>query len=315
MDLSIIIVSRNTGEMLRRCLASLSAGTGGLACEVVVVDNASRDGSPEVVRTEFPRALLIANDTNAGFGRACNQGMARTTGEYILLLNADTQVVGTAIPTMVAFMRAHAEVGALGCRLLNADGSFQASCRRFPTLRTEVWERTGLSRLFPRSPLFAAYRMAGADFGQAQEVDQLMGACLLLRRAALEAVGPMDEGFFLYYEEVDLCFRLKQAGWKIYYLPEAQVIHHGGQSSQQELGPALVALTRSTERFFAKHYGCAAALLLRLLTIVEMGWRLPYWAGVFLCAPSRRAEASRWFRGYLRVLAVSLIPRTPQTEP
>jgi len=113
VDLSIIIVSRNTGEMLRRCLASLSAGTGGLACEVVVVDNASRDGSADMVRTEFPRALLIENDTNAGFGRACNQGMARTTGEYALLLNADTQVVGTAIPTMVAFMRAHPEVGAL----------------------------------------------------------------------------------------------------------------------------------------------------------------------------------------------------------
>jgi len=235
-DLAVVIVSYNCREALRECLRALPTGH-----EVVVVDNASADGSAALVRAEFPAVTLIANDTNRGFAAACNQGIRATTAPFILLLNPDTVVTATAWETLAAVLRAEPQVGACGPRILNPDGSPQISCRRFPT-----WWRMSLAELGLRRFYHVAQPRA--------EVEQLMGACLLLRRAALEQIGLLDERFFLYFEEVDLCLRLHQAGWRVRFVPGAAIVHQGGQSSRHDRAAARAHRYRSLFEFYRKHY-------------------------------------------------------------
>src|ERR1700722_13610608 len=223
-SLCIIIVSYNVRDRLRDCLRDLSGQ------RVIVVDNASSDSSAAMVRAEFPAVELIANTDNRGFAAACNQGIAASTEEFILILNPDTLATPAALQALLDVMRAEPHAGACGPRIVNPDGSLQPSCRRFPTLPRLLLDEFGLGKLFPRSKFFGDYRMTWWAHDQLREVDQLMGAALLLRRAALEQVGTFDERFFMYFEEVDLCLRLRDAGWKVLFVPAAKVIHHGGQS-------------------------------------------------------------------------------------
>ncbi len=233
MDLSIIIVTWNSEKYIRNCLDSILLSTGDLRYEIILVDNASTDQTTNIVEGMYPQVKLIQNRKNAGYAKANNQGMVESQGVYLLLLNPDTEVLENALISMLQFMEENTRVGALGPQLLNPDRTIQPSCREFPTYATLIWEFTGLSRIFPKSRIFSRWRMGYFEFNQKREVDQPMGSCLLLRRATLQDVGIFDENFPMFFNDADLCYRIKQVGWKIYYYPYAQVLHHKGAATRQ----------------------------------------------------------------------------------
>ncbi|MER3457620.1 MAG: glycosyltransferase family 2 protein, partial [Chloroflexota bacterium] len=229
VTLSIIIVNWNTRDLLAACLESiersLSSDDGAgmkLQAEIIVVDNGSTDGTVEMLRRDYPDVRLIENRHNVGFARANNQGLAASRGRYLLLLNTDAFLRGPALARLVRFMEEHPEAGVVGPRLYFGDGTLQHSCYAFPTLATEFYGAVGLDRLFPRSRLFGRYRLGYWDMRDVREVDVVMGACLMARREVFEQIGGLDERFFMYSEEVDWCYRARQAGWRIYYVPQAE---------------------------------------------------------------------------------------------
>lgn len=265
MDLSIIVVNWNTKELLSKCLKLVYDTVTSLEFELFVVDNASQDGSAVMVKELFPQALLIENGENVGFSRANNQAIKESSGRYILLLNTDTFVTKGTIEQMVAFMDAHPETGAAGCRLYFPNGQLQLSCSSFPTLFTEFCLATSLDKLFPSSPFFGRYRMNYWDFNDVREVDVVLGAFMIIRRRVIEQVGLLDETFFMYSEEVDWCYRIKEGGWKIYYVPYAEATHIWGGSVEQIKADMFVEMYRSRIAFFQKYYGWISVLGLKLL--------------------------------------------------
>ncbi len=254
LDLSISIVSYNTRELLRNCLKSIFETTKGIEFEVIIVDNNSRDGSQEMVAKEFPQVKLIANDSNRGFAGANNQAIKESKGRHILLLNSDTIVLEDTLEICCSFMDEHLEIGLLGCKLLNPDGTLQHSCRGFPSFLTLFFESTFLDQIFPRHGVIGRYQMRYWDHDEIREVDQPMGAFMMVRREAIEEVGYMDEGYFMFFEEVDWCYRIKDKGWKIVFIPQAEIIHYGGQSIRKAQLSMFFAWHKSRLRFFAKRY-------------------------------------------------------------
>jgi N-acetylglucosaminyl-diphospho-decaprenol L-rhamnosyltransferase len=231
IDLSIVILNWNVRELLDRCLASLRSDH--YALEIIVVDNASHDDSVTMVRAKYPQVTLIVNTGNRGFTGGNNQGIEASHGRYVLVLNPDTEVLADALDRLVRYLDDHPEVGVLGPQLLNPDRSIQSSRRRFPTLATAFFESTWLQGLAPRG-ILTHYYMDDVPLDHAHEVDWLNGAGTVFRREVIDQVGGYDaQNFFMYSEELDLCRRVKEAGWKIVYLPEARVIHYVGQSSDQ----------------------------------------------------------------------------------
>ena len=300
MDLSIIIVNWNTSDLLARCLSSLEQeafGDVAPQCEVFVVDNASTDGSRQRVRDEFLWVSLIENEKNLGFAQANNLALAQAQGEFVLLLNSDTRLLPGALQALLAFMAAHPPAGACGARLLNADGSLQPSCQPMLTPEREFWRLSFLDMLLPR----ATYRMASWPVDQPRQVEIIKGACLLLRRAALDQIGRLDEAYFMYTEEVDLCYRLAQAGWELWWVPQAQVIHYGGASSRQAAEAMYLQLYRSKVQFYRKFGGERRARRFKRLV------RLAYWprlaaATLVTLTTSRLANETRIYRQLLAEL-------------
>jgi len=317
VDLSVVIVSWNVRELLRRCLQSVvyspqssvlsrtQDDDQGLRTEIIVVDNASSDGSVEMVRAEFPQVRLIANERNLGFTRGNNQGLALSRGRYVLFLNPDTEVVGDALATMVHYMDDHPDVGALGPLLRYPDGSVQSSRRRFPTLGTALFESTLLELWWPGNPWARRYRMADWPDDVEQEVDWVVGACLLARREVLDQVGGFDEGFFMYSEEMDLCRRIKAAGWRVVYLPSAQVIHHEGKSSEQVVPARHIHFQTSKVRYFRKYHGSWAAEVLRLFLLITYVYQMVEEGLKWLLGHKRPLRAAR-VRAYWQVLCSGL---------
>jgi hypothetical protein len=260
-DVSIILVNWNTRDLLLRSLQSIEDTKGGLDVEVIVVDNASADDSVAQARSRFPGAIIIQNEDNTGFSQANNQGMAVATAPFFLLLNTDAFLHAGALDHMLEHMHSQQRAGALGCKLVYEDGSLQRSCNSFPTVATELWQALFLDRLFPQSKIFGKYTLSYWDMNDAREVDVVMGACMLLRREAIDQVGGFDTGFFMYSEEVDLCYRLRQAGWQVRYTPDATVTHIWGGSSRKVPRETFLRLYASRVRFFRKHYGPAATAL------------------------------------------------------
>ncbi len=266
IDLTIIIVSWNVRDLLRRCLRSIqdsALATGNLQVEIIVVDNASSDGSPEMVVAEFPDVHLVVNAENRGFTAANNQGLALSRGRFLLLLNPDTEVVGDALSAMVRYMETHPEVGAVGPQLRYPDGSLQSSRRRFPTFATALVESTVIQEWWTDNRILRRYYMADTSDDAVQPVDWLVGACLMVRREVVEQVGGLDEGFFMYSEELDWCRRIKNAGWTVVYLPDAVVVHHEGKSSEQAVAARHIHFHSSKVRYFTKHHGRLAGEALR----------------------------------------------------
>lgn len=289
--LSVVVVSWNVEKLLRRCLqtldqeiADLSKGGAKNAVEVFVVDNNSADGSVAMAAVEYPQFNLIANNSNLGFAIANNQAMKRSRGKYVLLLNPDTEIIPGALGKLIQFLDGTPEAGVVAPQLLNSDGSIQRSCREFPTFQGMLYELLGLSKMFPSHPIFGRYKMLEFDHSFAREVDQPEGACLLVRRSVIDAIGMLDEGFFMLFEEVDWCYRIKKAGWQIWFLPEAKVIHHYGQSIKQVKAKMILSSHRGLFRYWKKHLSGG---FLFLQGLIYAGLMVLAW--VRICSHSLRA--------------------------
>ena len=302
--LSICITSWNTRQLLRNCLASLYADRDCASWEVLVVDNASRDDSPAMVQARFPQVELIACCENLGFVRGSNLALQRARGRYLLLLNSDTRVEAGALGRLVEFMEAHREAGIVGPKLLNEDGSLQLSCGISPTLGTETINKLLLHKLFP------FFKLGRWSHREIRPVGWVTGACLMARREAVEQVGLLDSGIFMFYEDLDWCMRIGQCGWKIYYLPASRVVHLGGQSTRQQSREMLVVSQCSLFYLFHKHFGPGRLQVLRVLTMVEMGLRTFIWSFVFLFYPDRRSDSRARLWAYRRILRKCLTEKS-----
>ncbi len=253
-DLSICIVNWNTRDDLDQALRSVLLASLQLSREVIVVDNASWDGSAELVARRFPEVRLVRSEENLGFARGYNRAAAEATGRYLFLLNPDTITRAQAPGALLHFLEEHPQAGAVGPRLVNRDGSLQFSCRRFPRPLAAVFRNTPLGRLFPGNRFTRDYLMADCDHTAENSVDWISGAAMCIRREAWEQVGGFDEGFFMYAEDMDWCWRARRAGWDICYLPSAEVMHCIGRSSDQVPLRMVLQFHRSMARFYRKHY-------------------------------------------------------------
>jgi GT2 family glycosyltransferase len=269
MDLSIIIVDWNTKEYLLPCLKSIFEEGQGTGWEVIVVDNGTRDGSREELKKVFPSAHLIENEKNFGFAKAANQGLQKASGRYALLLNPDTQVKSGAIERLVSFMDAHSDVGVAGAQLLNADGTKQNSIANFPSLGTELLNKSLLRWLFPKK-----FPGKERNYSEPIEVDSVIGACMMVRRDTLDQVGLLDEDYFLFLEETDWCYRMKKAGWKIYHVPQAEIYHFQGKSAETVKKRARVEFYRSRYHFFKKNRGNLQWFFLLIGLMIRLGFQL-----------------------------------------
>ncbi len=300
MDLSIIIVSWNTRDLLLKCLHSIFNHPTGNPLEVWVVDNASSDGSVQMVRESFPQVHLIVNQKNLGFAAANNQAIRHSAGDYLLLLNPDTEVKPSALEELIRFMEDHPKAGAAGPRLLNPDGSLQTSVYPAPTLSREFWRLFHLDSIKP----YGSYRMKEWDLTTPRVVDVLLGACMILREEALKQVGYLDEDFFMYSEEVDLCYRLKRTGWLCYWVPQAEVVHFGGQSTSQIEGEMFQRLYQSKLLYFRKHHGWKVAQVYKWVLLAAILTRLTISPLAWLEQPPRRNQHLRLASHYRHLLAV-----------
>ena len=291
IDMSMIIVSYNTCDLLRNCLASLLAGLDGLRSEVFVVDNGSADGSPDMLETEFPMVELIRNESNIGFAAANNIALRRATGKYVALLNPDTVVSSDAFRELVQFMETAPRAGYCGPRLLNEDGTHQPSARRFPTILSAAFSMLGLSGRYPtsRHTLDLHQSRGNRDSFRAE---WLSGACLVVRTEAVRRSGLLDEGYFLYFEETDWCRRMARDGWEGWYVASAHVVHLGGQSvvHGSEVRPFSgdhpVHWINSSRRYMRYHHGVVGVILSDFIQILlySLIWLRHRW---------RRADRSR----------------------
>ena len=254
MRLSVVFLSYNTRDLTRQALNSVLAAAEGLEAEIFVVDNASADGSADMVAAEFPQVKLVCNEANVGFSAGNNVALRQVTGEYALLINTDTIVRRDALHAMVDFLDAHPEAGACGCKILDPDGTLQLDSRRgFPTPLAAFCKMSGLSRLFPKHPLMARYHLTHLDPEQTAEIEVLSGSCMMVRKAAMDQVGLLDEDYFMYGEDIDWCYRFHQAGWKIYYLPTTAIIHFRGESGRGTPLKILYRKSRAMSIFVNKH--------------------------------------------------------------
>jgi hypothetical protein len=286
MELSVIIVSWNTRQILEDCLKSIYSNPPAGDFEILVIDNYSSDGSAEMIRALFPQARLVVNTSNLGFAGANNQGIRLSQGRYVLLLNSDTQVKPGAFETLLRFMDQNPKVGVSGARLFNQDGSLQVSCFPEPTLGREIWRLFHMDRLRP----LAVYPMDTWPLDRPQYVHTLLGACLLIRHEVLDQVGLMDEGYFMYSEEVDLCHRIQRAGWLLAWVPQAQIIHYGGQSTKQVAQDMFLRLYRGKIRYFRKNNGWLAAQAYKLILIAASLGRLMLTPLVVFERPAKRRQ-------------------------
>lgn len=268
MDISIIIVNWNTRELLKNCIAAIQETVRGLSCEVIVVDNASQDGSVSMLRDAFPDVIVIENGENRGFGAANNQAMRVMNGRYALLLNSDTVLCEHAVERLFTFMESHPKAAMVCGQLLNADGSRQNSIANFPSLFTLTMNTSLLEYLFPAS--FPSKRY---DYAGPREVDSCIGACLMVRKAAIDEAGMFDERYFFFFEETDWALQMRKAGWKSFHLPEAQIYHLQGQSIGRNIR-SRAEFYRSRYQFFRKWKSRPVYLLFRAVIVVRLFFNL-----------------------------------------
>jgi len=252
IDVSIVIVNWRSAEFLRKCLATIYAQTRSVRFEVIVIDNASFDGSAEIVEREFPRVQFIQAKENLGFAKANNLAFNHSRGRTICFLNPDTEILDAAIENLIDCLESHADAGVVGAKLLNSDLSLQTSCvQSYPTVLNQLLDADFFRRLFPKSSLWGTRPLFEA--GQKSALAEVVsGACFLVRRATFEQVAGFTERYFMYAEDVDLCYKAKLAGWNVYYHPEAHVIHHGGQSSSKNANAFATVMTRQSLYTFLK---------------------------------------------------------------
>jgi len=277
LDLSVIIVSWNTRQLLQECLESLYRHTKGITFEVFVVDNNSSDGSPEMVSTLFPRVNVIANDYNAGFSKANNQAIRVSKGRYVALLNPDTLLTEDVFSPLILYADRHDKIGAIGPKIFCGDGkTIQYSCaKKLPNLYSAFCSASGLSS---RSKIFDGVHMSYRDHESSRYVEAICGACMVVRKIAIDAVGLMDENQFMYGDEIDWCKRFADSGWRIYYYADASIIHYGGESSKQVMQEANFQFLRARRYYFRKHHGelyaFAYSVQIGLFSLIKYIWTL-----------------------------------------
>ncbi|MFA4871575.1 MAG: glycosyltransferase family 2 protein [Patescibacteria group bacterium] len=254
MKISIIIISWQVKELLRKCLESIYKNQGGLSLEIFVVDNASADGSVEMIKNEFSWVRPMSNEKNLGFARANNQAIKLATGDYILLLNPDTELLPGALGGCLEFMASSKDCGIMGGQILNPDGTIQPSVRKFPTFWPIFLLFLKIPKIFKNIKSIDNYLAVDFDYSQAQEVDQVMGAFMFIRKEVFAKIGQLDDDFFLWFEEVDFCRRCWRAGFKILYNPRVKIIHYGGQSfNQQKIISRQFLFFKSAWHYFRKN--------------------------------------------------------------
>ena len=312
LDLSVVIVSYNVREHLLACLETVCASlkTGGLRGEVIVVDNASHDGTVDAVRAAFPGVEVIANRENRGFAVANNQGIRRARGRVVVLLNPDTRVASDALGRLVHYLDENPAVGVVGPRLLYPDGRTQPSRRRFPTLLTGFLESTVVQDYWRDNRVLRRYYVADRSDDETQEVDWLVGACLAVRREAIETAGLLDERFFLYSEEVEWCWRIRRAGWRVVYLPEATVYHHESASAGQEPASRQIAFDTAKVQLYERLHGRPAAELVRAFLLLNYLARIAIEGSKWLLGHKRELRRERIAR-YWRAFGSGLRPTRP----
>lgn len=321
IDVSIIIVNWNVRDLLARCLDSVLRGAQPVCpgawqlpssrhiFEVLVVDSASSDDSPAMVRERYPEVRLYDSQVNLGYTGGNNLGIRESRGRYLLLLNPDTEVADDAVLQMVSAMEKEPQLGVVGPQLRYADGSIQPSRRRFPTLRTALVDSTFLGRWFPNHPELARYQVLERSPDERCRVDWLVGACLLVRREVVDSVGYLDESYFMYSEELDWQKRIRDAGWGIAYVPAARVTHYEGKSSEQAGVPTHVRFSRSKIRYFQKHHGFVAAKAVHGWLVANYLYEWTVEAAKWLLGHKRELRRAR-VRTYGAVLRNLCTPRT-----
>jgi len=266
VDLSVIIVNWNTRELVLNCLRSLDGATENMSAEVYVVDNGSRDGSVAAVRHTFPGVVVVANERNLGFARANNKALKRARGEYVLLLNSDVLLSKDTVTALMEFMGKNALAGMAGAQLLNSDGSKQNSFDNLPTLLSEGFNKSLLRILFPGR--FPSKRVTTSS---PREVESVIGACVLVRREAIKAVGLLDEDYFFFMEETDWCYRMREKGWRVYIVPDARAVHLQGATVRGVKSRAKIEYYRSRYLFFRKHRGQIQLAVLKGVLVFKLG--------------------------------------------
>jgi len=310
VDLSIIIVNWNSFDFTKQCIQSLSGSVGTIEYEVIVVDNASHRDEAAAIADLFPTVKVLASEQNVGFSWANNLGFECCEGANILFLNPDTVTRGDVIDKMVGTLNRCKDFGVIGCTILNSDESIQTSCiQAFPTVSNQLLGIDCLKARWPSLPIFGIRQLFVAASDPVIEVDVVSGACLMIRREVFERVGKFSTDYFMYAEEADLCYKVRQAGWRVGFLPGVNIIHFGGQSTnKRESGFSDVMMRESLFTFFRKFYGMPYALLYRLGQLMSGMVRIAIMAPLFLI-PKFRAKASRVIRKWSRITGWSITLR------
>jgi GT2 family glycosyltransferase len=291
-DISIVIVSWNTVDYTLECLRSIIPHTHEHTLEVIVVDNASTDGSADAVHAKFPDVCLIRNEKNLGFAKANNLGIRRSSGRYICLINSDVVVSERCLDRMCEFMDRQTSIGILGPKVLNGDSSLQLSCREFPSLWNSFCRALALDSIFPHLRWFSGSLMRSWTHDQVQPVDVLSGCFWMVRRSALDEVGLLDEEFFMYSEDVDYCKRCWRDGWEIVYFPDVAIVHYGGASSSHAPVRFEVEGLRARLRYWRKHHNRLAQMSFVLITLLHQSRKLLQAAILYILRSSDRKRAA-----------------------
>jgi GT2 family glycosyltransferase len=305
LDITVSIVSYNTRDLLRDCLRSLQERQrqGEVTLEIVVADNGSTDGSQEMVRTEFPTVSLIETGGNLGYGRANNAALAEAGGRYVFILNSDTEVGAGALAGMRDFLDTHPQAGAAGAQLILPDGSTQPSCAADPTLASVFWEQTYLYKLLPNNRITGGYAMTYWDYKTPRAVEQVCGACLMIRRELYRSLGGFDPHYFMYFEDTDLCVRIRRTGAEIWFLPDAKIKHHLGGSSGRDWqvrARMIASYNKSRYYFFTRNEGRGRGRLLKGTVLLGATLRAASWSLLGLTGRAGWREQARIWRSVWR---------------
>ena len=311
MELSIVIVNWRTRDALRECLRSIERQEDVATPEIIVVDNASGDGSAEMVASAFPRVRLIRNTENRGFAAACNQGMRVAGGRYILLLNPDTVMRPGTLAGILGFAEARPGSAVIGCRVVNPDGNLERTCFRYPSLTNVVLSAFCLDRIFPRSRFFGREFMTWWDRDSVRDVEVVTGSFMLVRREAVDQVGLMDERYFMYAEEADWCYRFAQAGWRMTFTPTAEIVHLSSQSSSQCWPKMYVLQRKSLLLYLEKWRGPAVRWAANVVLAISTLPRVCFWLAArgLRLTRDRAQEQSAATLAALRYHLTGAVPR------
>lgn len=288
IDISIIIVSWNAKDFVDKCLTSIYDNPTACTIETIVVDNASTDGVPDMVKEKYPQVCLIQNAENLGFAKANNIGIENSKGKYLCLINSDAVVLDNCLDLMVNFMNDHPQIGVLGPKVLNSDGSLQPSCREFPTFWKNLCRAFALDKLFPKSKIFGGYYMMNWSHDTVKEIDYLSGCFMMVRRSAIDQTGLLDINFFFYAEDMDWCKRFWETGWQVIYFPKAKAIHHGGSSSDRNPIDYYIQLTNANLTYYSKHHGNIGKMTFIMTEVIHQAIRTIGYSMVYLFKTSNK---------------------------